>query len=90
MVSAADSLNQAQPFLFTHTFNGHLKVAGGNFTVGRPVYLVVKYDTGPTAFSRRETARTRSITPGGPSTWKRRSPLPAPGRTTVSHRCQQA
>ncbi|OUC83445.1 hypothetical protein [Streptosporangium minutum] len=52
-------------FLFNYTFNGHLKVAGGNFTVGRRVYLVVKYNTGRTAFSKWETARTHSITPGG-------------------------
>ncbi|MFD8558406.1 hypothetical protein ACWDOR_41120 [Streptosporangium canum] len=52
-------------FLFSYTFNGHLKVAGGNFTVGRRVYLVVKYNTGRTAFSKWETARTHSITPGG-------------------------
>ncbi|MEU7985201.1 hypothetical protein AB0B56_10080 [Streptosporangium canum] len=52
-------------FLFDYTFNGHLKVAGGNFTVGRRVYLVVKYNTGQTAFSKWETARTHSITPGG-------------------------
>ncbi|MER5325844.1 hypothetical protein [Streptosporangium roseum] len=62
---AVDGLKQAQPFLFTYTFNGRLKVAGGNFTVGRRVYLVVKYNTGRTAFSRWETARTHSITPGG-------------------------
>ncbi|MFD8526146.1 hypothetical protein ACFV0L_01925 [Streptosporangium canum] len=52
-------------FLFDYTFNGHLKVAGGNFTVGRRVYLVVKYNTGRTAFSKWETARTHSVTPGG-------------------------
>ncbi|MGJ6967431.1 hypothetical protein ACSDR0_36485 [Streptosporangium sp. G11] len=52
-------------FLFNYTFNGHLKIAGGNFTVGRRVFLVVKYNTGRTAFSKWETARPHSITPGG-------------------------
>ncbi|MEU4224607.1 hypothetical protein AB0F17_09950 [Nonomuraea sp. NPDC026600] len=60
-----DGLRQAQPFLFTYTFNGHLKVAGGNFTVNRRVYLVVKFTTGRVAFARWETARPHPITPGG-------------------------
>ncbi|MEV8633291.1 hypothetical protein AB0395_16685 [Streptosporangium sp. NPDC051023] len=64
--NAVSSLRQApQSFLFNYTFNGHLKIAGGNFTVDRRVYLVVKYDTGRVAFSRWETARPHSITPGG-------------------------
>ncbi|GAA3034279.1 hypothetical protein [Streptosporangium longisporum] len=65
-VSASGVTNAASPsFLFSYTFDGHLKVAGGNFTVGRRVYLVVKYNTGRTAFSKWQTARTHSITPGG-------------------------
>ncbi|WP_271216664.1 hypothetical protein [Streptosporangium carneum] len=64
--SAVSDLRRAgQPFLFNYTFNGHLKVAGGNFTVGRRVYLVVKYNTGRIAFSRWQVAKTHSITPGG-------------------------
>ncbi|MEU6782625.1 hypothetical protein ABZ912_25785 [Nonomuraea angiospora] len=60
-----DGLRQAQPFLFTYAFNGHLKVAGGNFTVDRRVYLAVKYNTGRVAFARWEIARPHAVTPGG-------------------------
>ncbi|MFD1535967.1 hypothetical protein [Nonomuraea guangzhouensis] len=60
-----EGLRQAQPFLFTYTFNGHLKVAGGNFTVNRRVYLAVKFTTGRVAFAKWEIARPHPITPGG-------------------------
>ncbi|WP_326823852.1 hypothetical protein OHA77_35290 [Streptosporangium sp. NBC_01639] len=65
--TSAAGVTSAAPagFLFDYIFNGHLKVAGGNFTVGRRVFLVVKYNTGRTAFSKWETARSHSITPGG-------------------------
>lgn len=63
--TAFDGLRQAQPFLFNYTFNGHLKIGGGNFTVNRRVFLVVKYNTGRAAFSKWETARPHPITPGG-------------------------
>ncbi|MFI6504867.1 hypothetical protein [Nonomuraea typhae] len=56
---------QAPSFLFQYTFNNHLKVAGGNFTVGGRVFLTVKFNTGRVAFSKWETARTHAITPGG-------------------------
>ncbi|WP_431912698.1 hypothetical protein [Nonomuraea jabiensis] len=60
-----DGLRRAQPFLFTYTFNGHLKVAGGNFTVDRRVYVAVKYNTGRVAFSKWAIARPHAVTPGG-------------------------
>jgi hypothetical protein len=63
--AAFDDLRQARPFLFHYTFNGRLKVAGGNFTVGGRVYLAVRFTTGRTKFHKWETARTHSITPGG-------------------------
>ncbi|MEU7749203.1 hypothetical protein [Nonomuraea sp. NPDC049158] len=63
--TASAGLRQGQSFLFTYTFNGHLKVAGGNFTVNQRVYLVVKFNTGRVAFSKWEIARTHPITPGG-------------------------
>lgn len=62
---AINQLRQAPSFLFNYTFNGHLKIAGGNFTVNRRVYLAVKFNTGRLAFSRWETARPHPITPGG-------------------------
>ncbi|MEW1843508.1 hypothetical protein AB0392_36660 [Nonomuraea angiospora] len=62
---ALDGLRQAQPFLFTYTFNGHLKVAGGNFTVDRRVYVAVKYNTGRVAFAKWQIARPHAVTPGG-------------------------
>ncbi|MFI6598657.1 hypothetical protein ACIBHX_20550 [Nonomuraea sp. NPDC050536] len=63
--SNTHDLRQAQPFLFNYTFNGHLKIAGGNFTIDRRVFLVVKYDTGRTAFSKWEIAHPHPVTPGG-------------------------
>ncbi|MFC4535262.1 hypothetical protein [Sphaerisporangium dianthi] len=63
--SALHNLRLAQPFLFNYTFNGHLKVAGGNFTLGGRVYLAVKFNNGRVAFSKWQTARSHSITPGG-------------------------
>ena len=63
--TASAGLRQGQSFLFNYPFNGHLKVAGGNFTVDHRVYLVVKFNTGRVAFSKWEIARTHPITPGG-------------------------
>ncbi|GGT20035.1 hypothetical protein ACFFV7_27840 [Nonomuraea spiralis] len=63
--SHARDLAQARSFLFTYTFNGHLKVAGGNFTVDRRVFLTVKFNNGVTKFSRWAIARTHPVTPGG-------------------------
>lgn len=63
--TTSTDLRRAGPFLFNYTFNGHLKIAGGNFTVGGRVYLVVKYNTGRVAFSKQVIAQPHSITPGG-------------------------
>jgi uncharacterized membrane protein len=63
--ASAFNLTQAQSFLFNYTFNGHLKVAGGNFTVGSRVFLTVKFNSGRVAFSKWVIARPHSITPGG-------------------------
>ncbi|MEU8650718.1 hypothetical protein [Streptomyces sp. NPDC048737] len=58
--------NQApQPFLFTYTFNNHLVIGGGNFTVGGRVYVAVKFNNGNVFFARNVIARTHPITPGG-------------------------
>ncbi|MEV0169383.1 hypothetical protein [Nonomuraea fuscirosea] len=54
-----------RPFLFTYTFAGHLKVAGGHFTVDGRVYVSVKHSNGVTAFHKWTTARTHPVTPGG-------------------------
>ncbi|MEU6933666.1 hypothetical protein [Streptomyces sp. NPDC046385] len=53
------------PFLFQYTFNGHLKIGGGNFTVDGPVTLYVKLNNGTVMFRQTVIARTHSITPGG-------------------------
>lgn len=63
--SHAHDVAQARSFLFTYTFNDHLKVAGGNFTVDHRVFLVVKFNNGVTKFSRWVIARTHPVTPGG-------------------------
>lgn len=54
-----------ESFLFQYTFNRHLKIGGGNFTVGGRVTLYVKYNNGTVAFRQTVTAQTHSVTPGG-------------------------
>ena len=56
---------QNAPFLFSYTFNNHLKIGGGNFTVGGTVYLAVKFNNGTVKFSKKVVAHTHPITPGG-------------------------
>ncbi|MCK2220356.1 hypothetical protein MF672_042125 [Actinomadura sp. ATCC 31491] len=63
--SAAQARHSERPFLFTYTFDNHLKVAGGYFTVGGRVYVTVRYSTGRVAFGTWTTARTHPVTPGG-------------------------
>ncbi|MFF4198676.1 hypothetical protein [Nonomuraea sp. NPDC001831] len=63
--SHVQELAQARSFLFTYTFNNHLKVAGGNFTVDHRVFLTVKFNNGVSKFSRWVVARTHPVTPGG-------------------------
>ncbi|MFD0368537.1 hypothetical protein [Streptomyces sp. NPDC127114] len=63
--SASAPARAHESFLFQYTFNGHLKIGGGNFTVGGPVTLYVKYNNGTVAFRQTVTAKTHSITPGG-------------------------
>ncbi|MCT9932253.1 hypothetical protein N5079_18800 [Planotetraspora sp. A-T 1434] len=63
--SHAHDVAQERSFLFSYTFNDHLKVAGGNFTVDHRVFLVVKFNNGVTKFSRWVVARTHPVTPGG-------------------------
>ncbi|GAA2803948.1 hypothetical protein [Streptomyces showdoensis] len=53
------------PFLFQYTFNHHLKIGGGNFTVGGRVTLLVKLNNGTVVFRQTVIAQTHSITPGG-------------------------
>ena len=54
-----------EPFLFSYTFDNHLKVAGGNFTMNGAVQLVVRRNNGTTVFARTVTAKPHSVTPGG-------------------------
>lgn len=63
--TAPTEFRRDQPFLFSYNFDGHLKIAGGNFTVGGRVYVVVKYNTGRVAFSKQVIAYSHPITPGG-------------------------
>ena len=55
----------AEPFLFAYTFNNHLKLGGGNYTIGGKVYVVVKFNNGTVKFARDVTAQPHDITPGG-------------------------
>ncbi|MCX4766880.1 hypothetical protein OG562_39130 [Streptomyces sp. NBC_01275] len=54
-----------QPYLFNFEFNKHLRIAGGNFTLGGRVYLAVKFNTGRIAFERTVFAEKRLFIPGG-------------------------
>ncbi|MFC8507431.1 hypothetical protein ACFU3J_05035 [Streptomyces sp. NPDC057411] len=63
--SAAVPAKAHESFLFQYTFNGHLKIGGGNFTVGGRVTLYVKYNNGTVAFRQTVTAQTHPVTPGG-------------------------
>jgi len=66
-VTSADSVTKKAPasFLFQYAFNGHLKIGGGNFTVGGPVTLYLKLNNGTVMFRKTVTAQTHPITPGG-------------------------
>jgi hypothetical protein len=55
----------AEPFLFSYTFNNHLKLGGGYFTTGGRVYVVVKLNNGTVKFARDVTAQPHNVTPGG-------------------------
>ena len=83
--TASAGLRQGQSFLFNYTFNGHLKVAGGNFTVDHRVFLgPVKFNTGRWQFSDgRSPGRTPSL-PAGPFMWRRRSRRRARRATTAT------
>ncbi|MER8047405.1 hypothetical protein [Streptomyces sp. NPDC094032] len=63
--SASVTMKAPDPFLFQYTFNGHLKIGGGNFTVGGQVTLLVKLNNGTVMFRQTVTAQTHPITPGG-------------------------
>ncbi|WP_329415798.1 hypothetical protein OG802_30820 [Streptomyces sp. NBC_00704] len=62
---AAPTRAPQQPFLFSYTFNHHLQIGGGNFTVGGRVYVAVKFNNGKVFWARNVYARTHPITPGG-------------------------
>ncbi|MFF0772809.1 hypothetical protein ACFYUK_28250 [Nonomuraea wenchangensis] len=65
LASPAQAATGGRPFLFTYTFAGHLKVAGGNFTVGGRVFVSVKHSNGVSVFGKWAVARTHPVTPGG-------------------------
>jgi hypothetical protein len=62
---AAVQQSQNAPFLFSYTFNGHLKLGGGHFTVGGTVYVAVKFNDGTVKFAKQVVAQPHPITPGG-------------------------
>ena len=63
---AAAAAAASEPFLFSYEFNRHLKIAGGHFTVGGQVRLIVRYNgTDKVAFSKTVVAKTHPVTPGG-------------------------
>lgn len=53
------------PYLFQYTYRGHLKIGGGNFTLGGKVYVVVKFNSGQIKYQGTVTAKTNSGVPGG-------------------------
>ncbi|MFE4258804.1 hypothetical protein [Streptomyces sp. NPDC056883] len=52
-------------YLFQYTHRNHLKIGGGNFTVGGEVYIVVKYNTGKLRYHSTVIAKTQAGMPGG-------------------------
>src|SRR5687768_11963348 len=55
-----------EPFLFSYPFDGRLTVAGGYFTLGGKVRVVVRRTNNrQVVFSGSATAKKHSITPGG-------------------------
>ncbi|MCM1966387.1 hypothetical protein [Streptomyces sp. G1] len=53
-------------YLFQYTSRGgHLKIGGGNFTLGGKVYIVVKYDTGKLRYHSTVIAKSNPPVPGG-------------------------
>ncbi|MCX4539066.1 hypothetical protein [Streptomyces sp. NBC_01565] len=52
-------------YLFQYTHNDHLKIGGGNFTLGGKVYIVVKYNTGKVRYEGNVIAKTNTGVPGG-------------------------
>jgi hypothetical protein len=55
----------AEPFLFSYAFNNHLKLGGGQFTVGGRVYVVVKLNNGTVKFAQNVTVQPHAVTLGG-------------------------
>lgn len=52
-------------YLFQYTYRNHLKIGGGNFTLGGKVYVVVKFNSGKIKYDGTVTAKTNSGVPGG-------------------------
>lgn len=55
----------AAPFLFSYTFDNHLALGGGYYTMNGWVFVVVKSSDGAVMFSQDVRAKPHSITPGG-------------------------
>lgn len=65
LIASPQATAAAEPFLFGYTFNNHLNLGGGNYTMGGRVYVVVKFNNGTTKFARDVTAKPHNVTPGG-------------------------
>ncbi|MBT2447439.1 hypothetical protein J7F03_10200 [Streptomyces sp. ISL-43] len=52
-------------YLFQYTYRNHLKIGGGNFTLGGKVYVAVKFNSGQIKYHGTVTAKTNSGIPGG-------------------------
>ncbi|WP_407840771.1 hypothetical protein ACE1OC_37525 [Streptomyces sp. DSM 116496] len=52
-------------YLFQYTYRGHLKIGGGNFTLGDKVYIVVKYNTDKLRYHSTVIAKSNPPVPGG-------------------------
>ncbi|MFI2351827.1 hypothetical protein ACH492_33440 [Streptomyces sp. NPDC019443] len=65
--SAPASLDKAPQglYLFRYTYRGHLKIGGGNFTLGGKVYVAVKFNSGQVKYHGNVIAKTNSGVPGG-------------------------
>jgi hypothetical protein len=61
----AASAAPPEPFLFSYTFNRHLKLGGGNFTMNGEVHVYLRFSPQNTFWSQSVIARPHQVTPGG-------------------------
>jgi len=67
-----------EPFLFSYTFDSHLKLGGGNFTIGGEGHGYLRFSPQNTFWSEGVVAQPHPVTPGGAVYVQTRSAAPCP------------